>query len=105
MITISFAVFPGPYITPVKCILTEYEYVMMIAIMLSIYPSSDMTPVVHKHLFSLRKYIQENTKKTDVEGLSIDIFLIVDHIVFLLYYRFSCSFFLFFSSTTLLPRV
>ena len=43
MITISLVEFHGPYIATVMCILTEYVYVMMIAIMLSIYPSSDMT--------------------------------------------------------------
>ena len=69
MIKISFAVFPGPYVTPVKCILTEYAYIMMNAIMLSIYPGSDMTPVVHKHLFDLGKHIH---RKTQIDKLTME---------------------------------
>jgi len=40
--------------------------------MLSINPGSDMTPVVHKHLFDLGKYIHRKTRKTEIEGSRAD---------------------------------
>ena len=63
MITISFAVLSGPYITP-SCVYKCNMYVMINAIMLSIYPGSDMTPFFHKYLFDLGKHIHKKTQKT-----------------------------------------
>jgi len=45
---------------------------MINAIMLSIYPGSDMTTVFHKHLFDLGKCIHRKTQKTEVEGSRTD---------------------------------
>ena len=64
---------------------------MMNAIMLSLYPGSDITPVIHKYMFDDGKYIHRKTRKTEVEGSRTDNFWIIEHIVLLSYYRFSCS--------------
>ena len=54
-------------------------YVMMNAIVLSIYPGSDMTPVFHKYLFDLGKHIHKKHKKQEVEGSRTDEYWVVEH--------------------------
>jgi hypothetical protein len=53
-------------------------YVMMNAIMLSIYPGSGMTPFFHKYLFDLGKHIHKKKKK-EVEGSRTDECWVVEH--------------------------